>query len=266
MLREDVFRELRQLDDIIQNSTVTYDGETFTYRDACARWENECFVNDILNLDHIIKDVSQPAIYLCTCVTVMYVTQSFPPTLCVRTSIIQVETGQLNLTFPVMFNPVTWDAHAFPVYFGGTQVSDDNFITLVPALQLIYFATADTKRQDARGAAWEESFLENVGKAEDTGFFKHIAVARFASKTLDHELERNTRTVVPYFGSTFLFMALFSIITCMMGDQVRSKPLLGLMGNISAAMATLAAFGLAMYLGIEFIGINLAAPFLMIGK
>lgn len=52
----------------------------------------------------------------------------------------------------------------------------------------------------------------------------------------------------------------------MMGDAVRSKPILGLMGNISAAMATCAAFGLAMYLGFEFIGINLAAPFLMIGK
>lgn len=52
----------------------------------------------------------------------------------------------------------------------------------------------------------------------------------------------------------------------MMGDVVRSKPWLGLMGNVSAVMATMAAFGLAMYLGVEFIGINLAAPFLMIGK
>lgn len=52
----------------------------------------------------------------------------------------------------------------------------------------------------------------------------------------------------------------------MMGDVVRSKPWLGLMGNVSAVMATCAGFGLAMYLGIEFIGINLAAPFLMIGK
>lgn len=52
----------------------------------------------------------------------------------------------------------------------------------------------------------------------------------------------------------------------MMRDTVRSKPLLGLLGNISACMSTAAAFGLAMYLGIEFIGINLAAPFLMIGE
>lgn len=49
-------------------------------------------------------------------------------------------------------------------------------------------------------------------------------------------------------------------------SKVRSKPWLGLLGNLSAVMATAAAFGLAMYLGIEFIGINLAAPFLMIGK
>lgn len=57
-----------------------------------------------------------------------------------------------------------------------------------------------------------------------------------------------------------------SVITSMMGDSVRSKPWLGFMGILSAIMSTLGAFGLAMYLDIEFIGINLAAPFLMIGK
>lgn len=165
-----------------------------------------------------------------------------------------------------MFNPVTWDAHAFPVFFGGTTLNEDGTIAVVPSIHLVYFVTSDTKRQDARGAAWEETFLEAVGKAEDGGLFKHISVARFASKTLDHELEKNTRTVVPFFGSTFALMAIFSIVTCMMGDNVRSKPWLGLLGNVSAVMATCAAFGFAMYLGIEFIGINLAAPFLMIGK
>lgn len=116
------------------------------------------------------------------------------------------------------------------------------------------------------GAAWEEAFLEVVGKAEDGGKFKHISTARFASRTLELELEANTKTVVPYFASTFIIMGMFSVVTCMMTDWVRSKPWLGLLGNISAAMATVAAFGLCIYLGIDFIGINLAAPFLMIGK
>ncbi|EDW00569.1 GH20944 [Drosophila grimshawi] len=232
MLRREVFMELRILDNLIQNATTFYDGDRFTYKDNCARWENECFENDILNLDALMDDI---------------------------------ESGQLNLTFPIMFNPVTWDAHAFPVFFGGTKLTEDNYIISVPAIQLVYFVTADTKRQDAKGAEWEETFLRVVGKAETTGLFKHISVSYFASRTLDHELEKNTKTVVPYFSSTFLLMGLFSVITCMMGDAVRSKPFLGLMGNISAIMATLAAFGLAMYCGIEFIGINLAAPFLMIG-
>ncbi|XP_037941334.1 patched domain-containing protein 3-like [Teleopsis dalmanni] len=233
MIRREIFKELRQLDDIIQNATVHFEGDAFTYKDACARWENECFSNDILNLDFIMDDI---------------------------------ESGELNLTFPLMFNPVTWDAHAFPVFFGGTKLTEDNIIISVPAIQLVYFVAADTKRQDAKGAEWEETFLTVVGKAEDSGMFKHISVAYFASRTLDHELEKNTKTVVPYFGSTFILISFFSILTCMMGDAVRSKPWLGMMGNISAVMSTCAAFGFAMYLGIEFIGINLAAPFLIISK
>lgn len=58
MLRRAVWDELRQLDSIIQNATVQYEGESFTYHEACARWEGECFTNDILNLDFIIDDVS----------------------------------------------------------------------------------------------------------------------------------------------------------------------------------------------------------------
>lgn len=49
-----------------------------------------------------------------------------------------------------MFNPVTWDAHAFPVFFGGTQLSEDRNIISVPSIQMVYFATAGTKKQDAR--------------------------------------------------------------------------------------------------------------------
>lgn len=233
MLRTEVWKELRQLDELVQNMTVTLpSGETFTYKEECARWEGQCFTNDILNLDKIIGEV---------------------------------ERGELNLTFPIMFNPVTWEAHAFPVFFGGSKVVDD-IIVSVPAVQLVWFVRTDTKAQlDGRGAAWEDAFLDTVGIAEDTGRFKHISVARFASRTLDHELEKNTRTVIPFFSSTFILMGIFSIVTCMMGDWVRSKPWLGLLGNISAVMATAAAFGCAIYLGISFIGINLAAPFLMIG-
>ncbi|KAL0122168.1 hypothetical protein PUN28_007128 [Cardiocondyla obscurior] len=232
MLKSAIWQELRELDWIIRNITAKYEDEVFTYEKICARWLDQCFTNDILNLHHVMKDV---------------------------------ERRELNMTFPIMFNPVTWDVHLLPAYFGGSVVNDDHTIESAPSVQLAYFITVDSPRQDAIGAAWEEAFLDVVGKAEDGGVFKHISTARFASRTLELELEANTQTVVPYFASTFIIMGLFSVVTCMMTDWVRSKPWLGLLGNLSAAMATVAAFGLCIYLGVDFIGLNLAAPFLMIG-
>ncbi|XP_071874799.1 patched domain-containing protein isoform X3 [Bombus fervidus] len=233
LLRTAVFDELRQLDKMIRNTKAIYEGEEFTYSQICAKWLDTCFNNDILDLHHVIEDV---------------------------------EKRELNLTFPVTLNPVTWDIHLLPVYFGGSVIDEDLIIESVPSMQLAYFLTVDNARQDAIGAAWEEAFLETLREVEDNNVFKHIATARFASRTLELELEENTKTIVPYFSSTFILMALFSVVTCMMTDWVRSKPWLGLLGNVSAAMATVAAFGLCIYLGVDFIGLNLAAPFLMIAN
>lgn len=76
LIRTDIWKELRLLDDIIQNTTVEYDGEEFNYHSICARWEGECFTNDILNLDYILPDV---------------------------------ESGNTSLSWPIMLNPVSWD-------------------------------------------------------------------------------------------------------------------------------------------------------------
>lgn len=58
ILRSSVWKELRLLDDIIQNITLFYDDEYFTYTDICAKWMGSCFKNDILNLDTVIDEVS----------------------------------------------------------------------------------------------------------------------------------------------------------------------------------------------------------------
>lgn len=148
------------LDDIIQNTTLEYDGEVFSYRQICARWEGECFTNDILNLDYILPEVMTDD---CKC-RGKFISK--------KKIFSQVETGNLSLSWPIMLNPVSWDgkkfiiincfqrlhniffinpAHAFPVFFGGTKVSDDaSYIVSVPSLHLVYFVTADTKRQDAK--------------------------------------------------------------------------------------------------------------------
>lgn len=64
MLRVAVWQELRLLDELIQNMTVYYDDQYFTYQEICAKWLTDCFQNDILNLDYIMEDVSCHFIFL----------------------------------------------------------------------------------------------------------------------------------------------------------------------------------------------------------
>ncbi|XP_044014155.1 patched domain-containing protein 3-like [Aphidius gifuensis] len=232
ILRGEAFRELKILDDMITNATLEYDSQSFTFKDICARWENECSSNKILDLDEILN---KPDIY-----------------------------GIESINFPVMFSPIDFKPIIFPVHFGGTKVYENSTIESVPAVQLAYFIAVDTERQKTLGSIWEDKFLELISKVEKDNTFKHISIARYASKSLELELEKNTQTIKPFYVTTFLLMGVFSVITCMMTDSVESKPYLGLIGNISASTATVSAFGLCMYCGVKFIGLNLAAPFLMI--
>lgn len=59
MLRVNVWKELKQLDELIQNMTVYFEDEYFDYKHICAKWLSDCFQNDILNLEYIMEDVSK---------------------------------------------------------------------------------------------------------------------------------------------------------------------------------------------------------------
>lgn len=132
MLTSAVWNDLRILDGIVKNITIEYGEDdrkqSYTYEQMCARWMDDCFENDILNLDAVMD---------------------------------QVEGGDLNLTFPMMINPVTWDAHAFPAYFGRIERRDD-VIVRVPSVQLMYFLVDDTKQDDERCAILYKYFYTVV--------------------------------------------------------------------------------------------------------
>ena len=117
-----------------------------------------------------------------------------------------------------------------------------------------------------RGEKWERAILDALDEADKRNQWKHIKVARFTVRTLAEELEKNTFSVIPYFSVTVFMMVGFTVLTCMMADWVKSKPWLGVVGVLSSTLGSLAAFGLVCYCGVVFIGINMAAPFLMLGK
>ena len=229
LLRSDVWREIYFLDQLVRNLTIEWEEKNYTYKTLCAKTMNGyCWNNDILEL----------GLYMD-----------------------RIEQREINLTYPFWLTPEDFKVFTFPMFFGGFEFSDINTIESVDALSLIYFLDTTDKWMMERGSTWEATFLATVKEQN----FPNINVFRFSSLTLEVELEENTNSVIPYFSLNIGIMIIFCIVTCMMTDWVKSKPLLGLLGVISAIMGSISAFGLVMYLGMDFIGINLAAPFLMLG-
>ncbi|XP_071540515.1 patched domain-containing protein 3-like isoform X2 [Panulirus ornatus] len=228
LLRSEVWDDVVAVDDLVHAVGVQLDDKYARYEDICAVWNEQCYENSLLDLQEIMPEV---------------------------------EAGNYSISYPLMINPNTFDTYVFPHFFGGVTIDNESYVGSVKALSLFYWLRTNNKKEDADAAAWEESLLLAM-KDRDFG---SITVARFVSRTLETELENNTNSVVPYFGVTIAVMVLFSMGSVMMGDWVRTKPWLGLMGVVSAALACVAAFGFLIYLGVEFIGINMAAPFLMLG-
>ena len=230
LLRTKVWREIVFLDQIVHNISINWEDEEFTYHQLCARNKDEvCWGNEILEIGSYMD---------------------------------LIERQELNLTIPIWFSPDTFKAYtSFPIVFGGIELSEINSIEKVSAVSLAYFLDSEEEWKKERGLLWEDAFLKTV-KIQN---LPNLNVTRFSSITLEQELEENTNSVIPYFGLNIGIMVTFCIFTCMMTDWVKSKPFLGLFGVLSAILGSISAFGLVMYLGMDFIGINLAAPFLMLG-
>lgn len=229
VLRSEIFEEIVRLDEYIKNMTIEYDDEEYQYKDLCAKQQGKCFNNDILEFAPKIKEI---------------------------------EAREYHLKYPIWVNGDLLKVFFFPINLGGVKTDEEGMVETASAAGLYYFLDVSIKRGDVRGGLWEDAFLKHL----DSFPAENITIAKFVSTSLKDELDSNTHIVLPFFSITVFVMGAFSVITCLMTDWVRSKPWLGLLGCLSAGISVAGAFGLCMYAGVEMISINLAAPFLMLGK
>lgn len=229
MLRRVIWDEVMLLDRMIRNITVEWDDSYWKYEDLCAKQDEKCWRNDILDFDERMEEIEQKKFFL---------------------------------KYPIWINHEIYKAYFFPAYLGGVKQDINGLVGSAQAVNLMYFLDTSIKRGNERGAIWEKAFMQLLTTVD----LEHVQAARFISTTLQTEIESNTQSLVPFFSITIIIMLVFSVCTCMMADWVRSKPWLGLLGCVSAGLAVAGSFGTAMYCGIDMIGINLAAPFLMLGK
>lgn len=166
-----------------------------------------------------------------------------------------------NMSFPVETHMDSFRKLYLPGMFGGMKVIGDQMVD-AGAVQMNWFLNASSPKEKRKGSLWEAQFLEKMAEVR----LPNVEVHRFVSDTVESELESNALGVMPYFFLSVVVMLLFTFLVLSMSDSVKSKPTLGCLGVFSAMLGTGAAFGLLSYIGLEFISINMAAPFLMLGK
>ncbi|MCL4145307.1 UNVERIFIED_CONTAM: hypothetical protein GTU68_022797, partial [Idotea baltica] len=127
----------------------------------------------------------------------------------------EVENGTRYIDYPIMLFPPV-----FPFYYGGAKVNEtEGYLESVKAIALHYWLKQDNWMQKERSILFENKVLELLSSKE----FENINVAPFVSMSLEDELEDNTSSILGYLPPTVLIMIIFSLISIMSFDWVRSK-------------------------------------------
>jgi len=96
--------------------------------------------------------------------------------------------------------------------------------------------------------------------------FTHIDVYRFTTHTVELSMNENANRVKPLFVASFGILLIFSIMSCLSDNWVRSKPWLATLGVVSAGLAVGSGFGLLMFFGVPFNDVVGSGALLVLGK
>lgn len=113
IFRKHIWEEILHLDKAIRDFQITYEDNTYSYKDLCAVWKGECFKNLVLDLHDYIDSI---------------------------------ENGTMEISYPVMLFPLV-----FPMFFGGITLNPTgDYISSAKALNLNYFLRFDTHEERKR--------------------------------------------------------------------------------------------------------------------
>ncbi|XP_023933054.1 patched domain-containing protein 3 [Lingula anatina] len=238
VLREDILRQVLEIDKTVNNISV--DGYKFI--DICGRWEDACAVTNpfLVALNYNASNIRG--------VSLSYPTYDMP----IRVPI--PNTPYLRTVFLPLFLGGS---------LGGADVDEEKKLQESKAIQLVYYL--DETGNGSLADEWEQAFMHEFEELVTSDKFSDVNVAYFTSQTLQTELAKNREMVIPLFTITIAILVLFSVLSCLMSDWVRSKPWLGVLGVVTAALAIISSFGLLLHIGVEYNDIVAVTPFLILG-
>ncbi len=118
------------LPQIVYNVSVPHEGASLGYETLCAKWQGYCYDNEILRLSELVPEV---------------------------------ESGGVELTYPLFFSPYTFERFTLPAFFGGVELDEEKgTVGKVGAVSLAYFLDSREEWQREVGDLWEKGLLRDV--------------------------------------------------------------------------------------------------------
>ncbi|XP_023235279.1 patched domain-containing protein 3-like [Centruroides sculpturatus] len=227
VLRHEIFKEILNLDEIIQNLRIE-EIRSMKYKDLCAM-DNRgvCFEN------HILLDEER---------------------------IEMMENGNYSIKYPLDIER-NYDYQLNSLFLGGVETNNDDMVTSAKAIRLFYYLNDDTMMKKRNAEQWQCLFLNATSSIN----FRYINVDRYATISTPQELNNVIYKVFPRIPLAIIAVLVFSTLTCLFNNWIESKPWIGVIALTSGGMALTSSFGLILYCDIPLTVAVGSIPFLILG-
>ncbi|XP_067119622.1 patched domain-containing protein 3-like [Centruroides vittatus] len=227
ILRENVFKEIVQFNKIITNWNVNYESKNWTYKQLCAKYNNQCPLNFGLLLDKKIEKFRE---------------------------------GKFKVVYPIEIDLKRFKVIPWFYNLGGVTTDESGHLLDALAFRLVYTLSVEDEKQ-VICKEWESTLQQHL---KDT-VFQEIIIEPVGLSTFETEMKIFISSSLPLIIYSLLCTVLFAVVSCMTNDWVRSKPWLGVSSCISALMSVASTFGFLTISKVESADITIVLPFLILG-
>ncbi|CAG9538153.1 unnamed protein product [Cercopithifilaria johnstoni] len=200
---------------------------------------------------------------------------NFGKDICIRTALCPFSNTIVQFFFNAFWNEKLWDdprvrldypflyffenKFFLPLHLYGVKLGGVKGIESIEMIHLHYsIPSTDHETAEVVSGALESALKEYLAINERS----LIKTSMFSFSMLKNEMNKNALCAFPFISLTFLLLVTFTILSCMTGDWVTSKPLEALMGVLSSSFAIISATGFMFLMGIPFVSQVTVMPFL----
>ncbi|UYV60852.1 daf-6, partial [Cordylochernes scorpioides] len=226
VFRSSHFEEVFRIHDTVMDTTITWKGKKWGYKQLCAKSKGECYQEKVLKL---------------------------------RDRLDWINNTEHCVKFPIVIHKTNWSYEFYGMSIGKPTLDNSSCVRAAKAMGIIYHLDSTSPGLREPILLWLDTFLETMR----TFSSEYLDIERFTSESISQEIERTTLQGIYFFSLTILTVGSFAVGTCLMMDWVRSKPFIGIIAFIGTVQAFFISSGLLLYLGMGFISMNMSIPFIM---